>query len=130
MKVRSGHIHFERKVEFKQLARVFESLFVKFLEESGQLPEDSEVVNVLLEENLRELRRNRKPEGFNRDGSMRLMFPLTTNGIEMYVYSRSRSIEVARVTEVLSRLLSKHRLKHTVDWDQMRLYRTEKAQRR
>ena len=127
MKVRSGHVRFDRKVQYKNLAGVFKTLLLKFLEESGQMPEDPEVLAVLLEENLRDLRRNRKPEGFNREGPLRLIFPITSRAVEFYVYARGKSVEVARVTETLSRLLAKHRLKHTVDWDRMVLYKEEKT---
>ena len=127
MRAHSGHIRFDRSVTWKKLLPPFRPLFTKFLEESGQMPEDPEVLAVLLEENLRDLRRNRKPEGFNREGPLRLIFPITSRAVEFYVYARGKSVEVARVTETLSRLLAKHRLKHTVDWDRMVLYKEEKT---
>jgi len=126
MKVRSGHIKFDRKVQYKNLAGVFKALLLKFLEESGQNPEDPEVVAVLLEENLMDLRRNQKPEGFNREGPMRMVFPITSSGVEFYVYGRGKTVEVARVVDSLSRVLAKHRLKHTVEWDRMALFKEER----
>ena len=126
MKVRSGHIKFDRKVQFKNLAGVFKPLLLRFLEESAQLPEDPEVIAVLVEENLRDLRANRKPEGFNREGPMRLIFPIVPRGVEFYVYGRGKTIEVARVTDALSRVLAKHRLKHSVEWDRMVLFQEKK----
>jgi hypothetical protein len=126
MKVRSGHIRFEKKVQYKHLAGIFKTLYLRFLEESGQMPQDPEIVAVLLEENLMDLRSNRKPEGFNREGPMRMVFPITDGGVEFYVYGRGKTVEVARVTDTLSRLLAKHRLKHKVEWDRMVLYREDK----
>jgi hypothetical protein len=125
MKVRSGHIVFDRKVKYKDLVPAFRAFFLRFLEETGQLPEDREAVAVLLEENFRYLRLNRKPEGYNRDGPMRLIFPLTDR-VECYVYGRAPSVDVVRVTEVLSRVLQKHRLKHTVEWDRLLLFAERK----
>lgn len=127
MKVRSGHILFDRKVTWKQLLPAFRPMFVKFLEESGQMPEDAESLNVLLEENLRDLRRGRKPEGYNRDGTMRLIFPIRDRKIEMYVYSRTRTADVPRVIETLSRMLQKAKLKHTVEWDKLTIFQEKKA---
>ena len=126
MKVRSGHIVFDRKVTYKQLLPAFRAMFLKFLEETQQLPEDPESLDVLLEENLRDLRRGRKPEGYNREGSMRLIFPITDKRIEMYVYSKTRTADVPRVVEMLSRMLQKARLKHTVEWDKLVLYQEKR----
>ncbi|TLZ77980.1 MAG: hypothetical protein E6K08_02015 [Methanobacteriota archaeon] len=120
MRTRSGHIKFDKKVKWKNLAPAFRPLFLKFLEETQQMPEDAESLDVLLEENLRDLRSNRKPEGYNRDAVMRMIFPIS-NQVEFYVYGRGKTIEVARVTEQLSRVLQKYRLKHTIEWDQLKL---------
>ena len=127
MKVRSGHVKFEKKVQFKNLVSVFKPLLLKFLEESAQMPEDPEVLIVLLEENLRDLRANRKPEGFNREGPMRMIFPIGPKNVEFYVYGRGKTVEVARVTDALSRVLAKHHLKHTVEWDRMILFQEKPA---
>lgn len=119
MRARSGHIRFDKKVKYGRLTKVYEELFTRFLEETGQMPEnDPEYVAVLLEENLRELRHNRKPEGYNRDLGMRLMFPIS-DAVEFYIYGQGRSTEIPRVTEVLSRLLKEHGLRHEVDWDRL-----------
>jgi mRNA-degrading endonuclease RelE of RelBE toxin-antitoxin system len=126
VKVRSGHIVFDRNVTYKQLLPAFRSLFLKFLEETQQLPEDPESLEVLLEENLRDLRHGRKPEGYNREGTMRLIFPITDKRIEMYVYSKTRTTDVPRVVDMVSRMLQKARLKHTIEWDKLVLYQEKR----
>jgi len=118
MRARSGHIRFDKKVRWKNLVPAFRPMLLTFLEESQQLPPDPEVIEVLVEENLRDLRKNRKPEGYNREGTMRLMFPISDR-VEFYIYSRSKTVEVARVTEQVSRVLQKHRLKHAIEWDKL-----------
>lgn len=85
------------------------------------MPEDLDGLEVLLEENLRDLRLNRKPEGYNREGSMRLIFPISDD-VEFYIYGRGKTVEVARVTEQVSRVLQKYRLKHTIEWDRLLLF--------
>jgi len=125
MRVHSGHIRFDRAVTWKKLVPAFRPLFLKFLEESGQMPVDPEILGVLLEENLRDLRQDRKPEGFNREGSMRMIFPISRS-LEFYVYSKTKTTEVTRVTEQLSRVLQKYRLKHTVDWDKLLVFAEKK----
>ena len=89
------------------------------------MPEDMEGVDVLIEENLRDLRNNRKPEGYNREGVMRMIFPISPQ-VEFYVYGRGKVLEVARVTEQISRVLQKYRLKHTIEWDQLKLLADKK----
>jgi hypothetical protein len=125
MRARSGHIKFDKKVKWKNLTGAFRPLFLKFLEETQQMPEDAESLDVLIEENLRDLRSNRKPEGYNREGLMRMIFPIS-NQVEFYVYGRGKTIEVAHVTEQLSRVLQKYRLKHTIEWDQLKLLADKK----
>ena len=125
MRAHSGHVRFDRSVTWRKLLPAFRPLFMRFLEESGQVPTDPEVLAVLLEENLRDLRENRKPEGYNRDNAMRLIFPISKN-VEFYVYSKTKTTEVGRVVESLSRILQKYRLKHTVEWDKLLAFQDKK----
>jgi len=97
-------------------------LFIKFLEETNQMPAEKENAEVLIEENLRDLKKNRKPEGHNREGFMRMIFPIVPKGVQFYIYTRVKTTETVRAAETLSRILTKHRLKHTVEWDKMILY--------
>ena len=125
MRVHSGHVRFDKSVTWKKLLPAFRPLFTRFLEESGQVPQDPEILAVLLEENLRDLRENRKPEGYNREGPMRMIFPIS-KGAEFYVYSRTKTTEVNRVVEQLSRVLQKYRLKHAVEWDRLTAFQDKK----
>jgi len=119
MKTRSGHIIFPKKIKYKDLAPAFRELFTKFLNETNQAPEEKEILNLFIEENMRELRRNRKPEGYNRQGAtMRLIFPIS-NTVEFYVYGGGKSLEIMRITELLSRLLTRKKLRHTVEWNKL-----------
>jgi len=126
MKARSGHFIFDKKVRYKDLAPVFHALFTKFLEETNQMPAEKENAEVLIEENLRDLKKNRKPEGHNREGFMRMIFPIVPKGVQFYIYTRAKTTETVRTAETLSRILTKYRLKHTVEWDKMILYADRK----
>ncbi|MFQ5552911.1 MAG: hypothetical protein ACE5EW_04250 [Thermoplasmata archaeon] len=116
MRARSGHIVLHPKVRFGDLEPLFRDLFSLFLEESEQTRDDPEFFEIILEENLRDLRNDRKPEGFNRDGTMRLIFPLSERK-EFYLYASSRSVEVPRVTQALSQFLQQNKIRHEVEWD-------------
>jgi len=123
MIVRSGHIAFPKKTQFKDLAKVFPEMLRLFLKESGQMPEDEALFRILLRTNMADLQNNRKPEGFNRDNKMRMLFPLGKgNEVAFYLYRSSRSEEVARLTEMLSSFLRSKGLLHKVEWDKMVLY--------
>ena len=126
MRARSGHIKFDKRIRWKNLVPAFRPMLLKFLEEGQQVPEDPEAVEVLVEENLRDLRKNRKPEGYNRESAMRMVFPLSEE-IEFYIYGRGKTVEVARVTEQVSRVLQKYRLKHTIEWDRLRAFAEKRA---
>lgn len=126
MRVRSGHIKFDNKVKYRNLAPVFKDIFLRFLRETKQISEeDPETAQILLEENMRDLKKNRKPEGYNRNANMRLIFPIS-NIVEFYLYSRGKSTEVARLTDMISRMLNKEGLKHKVEWDKMLLFSERK----
>jgi len=123
MIVRSGHIIFPKMTQFKDLAKVFPEMLKLFLKESGQMPEDEALFRILLRTNMADLQANRKPEGFNRDSKMRMIFPLAKGGeVAFYLYRSSRSEEVARLTEMLSSFLRSKSLPHKVEWDKMVLY--------
>jgi len=118
MRAKSGHIIFTKGTKYKDLAPVYRELFMKFLEDTGQMPDEEETSNMLVRTNLMDLEENRKPEGYNRYGDMRLIFPMTRD-MQFYVYSSAKSTNVVKVTEKLSKYLQKKGLKHSVEWDRM-----------
>ena len=125
MKARSGHIRFDESVTWRKLLPAFRQMLVTFLEESGQMPEDPEVLEVLVEENLRDLRQNRKPEGYNREPGIRMIFPIGDSN-ELYIYSKLRQGDVPRVVDAVSRVLQKYKLRHTIEWDRLRVFAERK----
>jgi hypothetical protein len=129
MKVRSAHIKFERKVKYKDLVPIFEEMYTRFLDKSGQIPEDEEILSMLVHENMLDLERNRKPEGFNRQGKMRMIFPITDKGVEFYVYKHynaSKTNDVVKVAESLNSYLTQKGFKVSLDWDQMEVHKMRK----
>jgi hypothetical protein len=126
MRARSGHIKFDEKVRYSDILPIYGDIFGRFLEETDQIPEEEpEYVDILLEQNMLDLRNNRKPEGYNRYGTMRMIFPISDD-VEFYFYGRGVDTDVPRVTELVSKLLKKEGLKHKVEWDQMLLYEDKK----
>lgn len=117
---------FKKDTKYADLLPMYEDVFTKFLEETNQMPEaEPEFLDVLIEENLADLRSNRKPEGYNRSGHMRLIFPMSER-VECYVYGRTKSSEVARITEIIAGMFKKSGLDNSVEWDKMQLFSKRK----
>lgn len=117
MKATSGHFVLKGKTDYIDLVGVFPDLIKTFLEETDQLPDDEDVLEMFIHLNIAELERNSKPEGYNRKGRMRLVFPLERK--EFYIRGNSRSSEVVRVSEKLSRLLKRAGVDHEVEWNNL-----------
>jgi hypothetical protein len=115
MKASSGHFVLKDRFEYKDMAEVFPDVLKLFLEETDQIPEDPEIMQMFIHLNMVELQKNRKPEGYNRKGRMRLIFP--TNRMEFYIKGSSKSGEVVRVTEKISKLLTRNGVHHELEWN-------------
>ena len=103
------------RFQYRDIADVFPEMLKLFLEETDQIPEDPEIMQMFIHLNMVELQKNRKPEGYNRKGRMRLIFP--TNRMEFYVKGSSKSGEVVRVTEKISKMLTRNGLDHDLEWN-------------
>lgn len=121
MKATSGHFVLDDDVEYKDLAGVFPELLTTFLEETDQIPEDDDILKMFIYVNSRALNKNEKPEGYNRKGGpMRLVFPLDSK--QFYIRSITASTEVGRLSEKISRMLSKAGVKHDLEWNALGEY--------
>ena len=119
MKAKSGHIIFKKGTKYSDLLPVYKDLYLTFLEETQQIPEEPEQLSVLIHSNITDLKKNRKPEGYNRAGDVRLIFPIKEKSLEFYVYTTGKNSKVVKVTEKLSKILARHGLEHEVVWDRM-----------
>ena len=117
MKASSGHFVLKKNGKYRDLAKIFPDILKTFLEETEQVPEDEDVLKMFIYLNQVDLERNVKPEGYNRKGKMRLVFPL--NRKEFYIRGTSRGSEVVRLSEKISRMLSKAKVNHDVEWDKL-----------
>ena len=131
MKAWSGHIILEKGLQYKDLVPVYETMYEKFLTETRQThDEEPEYDRMLLRTNMMDLEKNRKPEGYNRLGKMRMVFPRKEAGpVEFYMYRQGRSTDVTKVTETISDLLRSKWMKHTVEWDSMLLLKAKKKRK-
>jgi hypothetical protein len=90
------------------------------MQETDQVPDEEDIFMMFYRLNMMDIEKNRKPEGFNRRGRIRLVFPNTPGRKEFYIRSDTKTAEVVRVTEKLSRILKKAGVAHSVEWDQLK----------
>lgn len=118
-KAQSGHIVFGPNFKWKALAPIFDDILKAFLKETGQIPPEEDIIQMFIKINLIDLAKNRKPEGWNRRGRVRMVFPITDHP-QMYFRSSGKSAEVVRVTELLSAMLKKAKVTHKVKYDDLK----------
>ncbi len=93
MKVISTSFVLKGKTDYKDLVPVFPQMLCTLLEEIGQMPEDDDILQMYIELNLMDLRENRKPEGYNRKGKVRLVFPLDFKGFYLKTYDKYNDLK-------------------------------------
>ncbi len=122
VKARTGHLVIEGRKDFRELARVYPEIHRRVLEANRPFAKEMDPIlpEVLLEENLRDLKGGRKPSGFNRQevAGLRLVFPIREDHkVEFYVSRPGRCSEVVSLTETLSGVLAKAGFRHQVEYD-------------
>lgn len=120
MKAQTGHLVFKGQFKYRNLSKSFEELLRVFLEESDQLPDEEEIMRMFIRLNMMDITKNRKPEGYNRRGRMRLVFPQIEGRKEMYIRADVKTAQVVRVTERLSKVLKKAGVSHSIEYDQLK----------
>ena len=119
MKAETGHVIFKEKFKFKDLQPVFGELLTVFLEETDQMPDEDEILQMFMKLNMMDIEKNRKPEGYNRRGRMKLVFPVTSDRKQFYIRADSKTAETIRITERLSKILKKAGIPHVLEWDKL-----------
>ena len=112
MKVFSTHFVLKGKSDYKDIAPVFPDILKALLDEIGQMPEEEEIFQMFVDMNMVDLQRNRKPEGYNRKGKMRLIFPMDRK--EFYLKTYSKSTDMTRMTDTISSFLTSAGVKYDV----------------
>ncbi len=120
MKNWSGHIIFQDSFQWKDLEKAFPDIWEIFSKESRQSVEEVQYDQANLFLNLEEIRRNKKPMGYMKEGAkFKFIFPLDRK--EMIVYRGVLSESIREMTEQVTRLLRNSKLKFNVEYDKMLL---------
>lgn len=115
MKAYSVNFHLKDKTPYKDLAPVFPDILKALLEEIKQVPEEEEILQMLIDLNVQDLEKNRKPEGYNRKGKVRLVFPMDSN--EFYLKTYIKSQDLTHIADSISSMLTAAGVKFTVTKD-------------
>ncbi len=126
VKARSGHILLDPKRSYRDLVKVYPEIHRRLVEMNRPFVKEADPLlpEVLLDENLRDLKGDRKPVGYNRPDpfGLRLIFPIEDERrVELYFAKPSRCQEVVQVTEYVAQLLRRRGIKHTVEYDRLPL---------
>ncbi len=106
MKNHTYHFILTGKSDYKDLVPVFPEILKTILKENDhfQSDEDEENREMFIDMNMADLELNRKPEGYNRKGKYRLIFPIGTK--EFYITSFvAKPSEVKKVGDRINDLL-------------------------
>lgn len=112
MKATSTHFVLDDGSDYKDLAPVFPEILHMLLEEIDQVPEDEEIMEMFIDLNVSDLERNRKPEGYNRKGRIRLVFP--TDRKEFYIRTYSKNADAGSLGNRIADMLNDAKIKFKV----------------
>lgn len=112
MKATSTHFVLSKGSDYKDLAPVFPDILKMLLEDIEQVPEDEEILEMFIDLNVSDLERNRKPEGYNRKGRIRLVFP--TDRKEFYIKTYSKAADVNALGEKMAKVMKDAGIKFDV----------------
>ncbi len=121
MKNWSGHIIFDEKFQWKDLEKPFPEIWEIISSRTKQNSEEIQYDQLDLYQNMEEIKNNKKPFGYIREGSRyRLLFPAERK--EMIVFRGILSEDLRDVVDEITRVLRAKKVKFTVEWDKMLLY--------
>ncbi|MCL4331410.1 MAG: hypothetical protein M1304_03970 [Candidatus Thermoplasmatota archaeon] len=128
MKNWSGHIYFTDEFHWKDLEKAFPEIWDIIAGETKQNQEEAQYDQITLELNLAEIRKDKKPIGYIKDGAKyRMVFPEDRK--EMIIYRGGPSEEIRDIVESVTKVLKNKKIKFQVDYDKMLLYEIRKRRK-
>jgi hypothetical protein len=104
VKYNSAHFVLTGDSSYKDLAPVFPDILNMLLGEIGQVPEEEEILQMYIEQNMSDLLNDKKPEGYNRKGKVRLIFPMDKK--EFYLKSYTKTVDLIALADAVSDILN------------------------
>ena len=101
----SVHFILKGKSDYKDLAPVFPEILRSALVIADQVLEEEELT-MIIQLNLDDLEKNRKPEGYIRKARIRMVFPLDRK--EFYLQSYNpKIVDLGKIRETVSEILTR-----------------------
>jgi hypothetical protein len=114
----SGHIIFEENFQWKDLEKYFPDMWEIIEGEAKLNPEEKQFDDILLELNMEEIRKNRKPFGYRRENTrFKMIFPQDKK--ELTIYRNIISEEIEGLTEKVAHEIRNKKIKYNLKYDQM-----------
>ncbi len=101
----SVHFILKGKSDYKDLAPVFPEILRSALVIADQVPEEEELT-MIIQLNLNDLEKNRKPEGYIRKARIRMVFPLDRKEFYLQSYN-SKIVDLGKIRETVSEILTR-----------------------
>ncbi len=126
-KARTAHFIFKEGTKYKDLKEIYPKVLEVFLTETNQMPEDRNLYEIWLERDMKEIEKNRKPEGYLKQNAIKLVFPIRDDGtVEFYIHSTSKTQNIPVIAEKIDRVLKKSGLKYELKYDKLLRYANSK----
>jgi hypothetical protein len=114
----SGHIIFDDNFQWKDLEKYFPDIWEIIESESKLNVEEKQYDDILLELNLEEIRKNKKPFGYRRENTkFKMIFPQDKK--ELTIYRNIISEEIEELTEKVAHEIRNKKIKYTIEYDQL-----------
>ncbi|WMT51892.1 MAG: hypothetical protein RE471_03190 [Ferroplasma sp.] len=118
MKNYSGHIIFEDNFQWRDLEKYFPDIWEIVESESKLNAEEKQYDDILLELNMEEIRKNKKPFGYRRENTrFKMIFPQDKK--ELTIYRNIISEEIEDLTEKVAHEIRNKKIKYTIEYDQL-----------
>jgi hypothetical protein len=126
-KFRTAHFIFAEGTKYSDLKDIYPKILETFLNETGQMPEDRNLFEIWLERDMKEIEKNRKPEGFLKQNAIKMVFPIRDDDIvEFYLHSTSKTQNIPIIAEKIDAVLKKSKLKYEIKYDKLLRYAKSK----
>lgn len=109
MKPTSINFILEGKTPYKDLTPIFPDILKMLLEDIDQVPEEEEMLQMLIDLNMNDLIKNQKPEGYNRKGKVRLVFPMDRP--EFYIETYFKDQDLVHIADKIGDMLTVAKIK-------------------
>ncbi|AAT43279.1 hypothetical protein [Picrophilus oshimae] len=118
MKNWSGHIVFNESFHWKDLEKYFPDMYYAVEEKTKVNQEEKQFDDVMLELNMEEILKDRRPFGYRRENAkFKMIIPQNKN--EITIFHGTPSDEIEDVTEEVAACIKSKKIHFNIEYDRM-----------